>query len=79
MRFQFLFESVEMLRRAGGGILFPPPFVCVFVSKITQKAIGGFSCVSIDVDAMHFYKLSFGTVSRLVYNHFRDSCLESPV
>ena len=33
-------------------------------------------CASIDVDAMHFYKLSFGTVSRLVYNHLRDSCLE---
>jgi len=33
-------------------------------------------CDVIDVDAMHFYKLSFGTVSKLVYNHFRDSCLE---
>ena len=33
-------------------------------------------CVTIDVDAMHFYKLSFGSVTRLVYNHFRDSCLE---
>jgi len=33
-------------------------------------------CHVIDVDAMHFYELSFGTVSRLVYNHFRDSCLE---
>jgi len=76
MLFQFLLESVEMLCRVGGGILFPPPFVCMFVSKITQKDIGGFSCVSIDVDAMHFYKLSFCTLSRLVYNHFRDSCLE---
>ena len=33
-------------------------------------------CDVIDVDAMQFYKLSFGTVNRIVYNHFRDSCLE---
>jgi len=33
-------------------------------------------CNVIDVDAIHFYKLSFGTVNRLVYKHCTDSCLE---
>jgi len=32
-------------------------------------------CNVIDIDAMYFYKVSFGKINRLVHKHFSDSCL----
>ena len=32
-------------------------------------------CNVIDIDAMYFYKVSFGKINRLVHKHFSDSGL----
>jgi len=32
-------------------------------------------CNVTDIDAMYFYKVSFGKINRLVHKHFSDSCL----
>ena len=32
-------------------------------------------CNVIDIDAMYFYKVSFGKINRLAHKHFSDSCL----